>query len=139
MQIWRMRADGSAQEQVTSDQYNTLVFRTCPPTASGSPSCRSCRTSHPATTRFYKPVYLRVISGSEAGASHAWSPMYNGGQGDDQRAVLVADSRRLAFVSNTDLRRFALMASCEPHVQAHPSGHRTIGILLGTGQSPPGS
>jgi len=40
MQVWRMRADAALRSRSRATS-TTIGFRTCPPTASGSPSCHS--------------------------------------------------------------------------------------------------
>ena len=102
MQIWRMRADGSAPEQLTSDRYNNwfphvspdgqwIVFLSFMPDVAPS--------EHP----FYKQVYLRLMPA--AGGSPRVVGYAYGGQGTINLPSWSPDSRRVAFVSNTDLRR----------------------------------
>ncbi|HLB81839.1 MAG TPA: hypothetical protein VJJ54_02015 [Gemmatimonadales bacterium] len=101
MQIWRMRADGSAQEQLTSDRYNNwfphvspdgqwIVFLSFMPDVAPS--------DHP----FYKQVYLRLMP--VAGGRPRVVGYVYGGQGTINVPSWSPDSRRVAFVSNTDLR-----------------------------------
>jgi len=101
MQIWRMRPDGSAQQQVTSDRYNNwfphvspdgqwIVFLTFMPDVAPS--------DHP----FYKRVYLRLMPAA-GGSARVVAYLY-GGQGTINVPSWSPDSRRVAFVSNTELR-----------------------------------
>ena len=101
MQIWRMRADGSQPEQVTNDLYNNwfphfspdgkwIVFITFP------------KDVPPADHPYYKPVYLRLMPAS-GGAPKVIAYLY-GGQGTINVPSWSPDGRRLAFVSNSDLR-----------------------------------
>ncbi len=102
MQIWRMRADGSAPEQLTSDRYNNwfphvspdgqwIVFLSFMPDVAPS--------EHP----FYKQVSLRLMPAG-GGSARVVGYVY-GGQGTINVPSWSPDSRRVAFVSNTDLRR----------------------------------
>jgi len=100
MQLWRMRPDGSAQEQLTSDRYNNwfphvspdgrwIVFLSFMPDVAPN--------DHP----FYKPVYLRLMP--TAGGSPRVIAYLYGGQGTINVPSWSPDSRRVAFVSNTEL------------------------------------
>jgi TolB protein len=101
MQIWRMQPDGSHQEQLTDDNYNnwfphvspdgqTIVYITFPPEVEPD--------KHP----HYKQVYLRLMP-ADGGPSKVVASLY-GGQGTINVPSWAPDSRRLAFVSNTDMR-----------------------------------
>jgi TolB protein len=101
MQLWRMRPDGSSQEQLTSDRYNNwfphvspdgrwIVFLSFLPDVAPN--------DHP----FYKPVYLRLMP--TAGGSPRVIAYVYGGQGTINVPSWSPDSRRVAFVSNTDER-----------------------------------
>lgn len=101
MQLWRMRPDGSAPEQLTSDRYNNwfphvspdgrwIVFLSFMPDVAPS--------DHP----FYKPIYLRLMPA--AGGSPRVIAYVYGGQGTINVPSWSPDSRRIAFVSNSDVR-----------------------------------
>ncbi|HXY39056.1 MAG TPA: biopolymer transporter TolR, partial [Vicinamibacteria bacterium] len=101
MQIWRMKPDGKDPEQVTNDAYNNwfphlspdgqkIAFITFPKEVSPS--------DHP----YYKRVYLRLMPVS-GGAPRVIAYVY-GGQGTINVPSWSPDGRRLAFVSNSDLR-----------------------------------
>jgi TolB protein len=101
MQLWRMRPDGSAQEQLTSDPYNNwfphvspdgkwIVFLSFMPDVAPN--------DHP----FYKPVYLRLMPAA-GGSARVIAYVY-GGQGTINVPSWSPDSRRVAFVSNSELR-----------------------------------
>jgi Tol biopolymer transport system component len=101
MQLWRMRPDGSAQQQITSDGYNNwfphvspdgrwIVFLSFMPDVAPN--------DHP----FYKPVYLRLMPA--AGGSPRVIGYVYGGQGTINVPSWSPDSRRVAFVSNTEVR-----------------------------------
>jgi TolB protein len=94
MQIWRMRADGSGQEQVTSDGFanwfphvspdgRRLAFLSCDPRIKGAPEMQD--------------VTLRVLTipdGSIRASAH-----FLGGKGSMDSSSWSPDGRRLAFVS----------------------------------------
>jgi TolB protein len=97
MQIWRMKPDGSAREQITFDQYNSwfphispdgkwIVFISFPPDIDPN--------SHPS----YQRVLLRLMPAA-GGAPRVLAYLY-GGQGTLNAPSWSPDSRRLAFVSN---------------------------------------
>ncbi len=98
MQLWRMRPDGSAQEQLTFDSFNnwfphlspdgkSLVFITY------GPEIRA--EDHP----FYKHVYLRQMP---VGGGPATVVAYvYGGQGSMNVNSWSPDSRFISFVSNS--------------------------------------
>jgi len=98
MQIWRMKPDGSGQEQVTFDAYNNWF-------AHPSPECKSLiyisyppevpATSHPHNQR----VMLRLlpVNGKEPKvAAHIY-----GGQGTFNVPAWSPDSKKVAFISYT--------------------------------------
>jgi hypothetical protein len=101
MQIWRMKADGSQQTQITNDEYNNwfphispdgkwIVFITFP------------KDIAPADHPFYKRVYLRLMPVS-GGKPEVIAYLY-GGQGTINVPSWSPDSKKIAFVSNTDMK-----------------------------------
>jgi len=102
MQIWRMRADGSAQQQITSDQYNNW-FPHVSPDGRWIVFLSFMKDVAPDDHPFYKHVYLRVMPAA-GGTPRVIGYVY-GGQGTINVPSWSPDSRRVAFVSNTDLRR----------------------------------
>ena len=101
MQIWRMRPDGSEQTQVTNDEYNNwfphispdgkwIVFITFP------------KDIAPGDHPFYKRVYLRLMPIGGGGPT-VIAYLY-GGQGTINVPSWSPDSKRIAFVSNTDMK-----------------------------------
>ena len=105
MQIWRMRADGSAPEQVTSDQYNNW-FPHISPDGQWIVFLSFMKDVAPDDHPFYKHVYLRLMpaDGGESSNVRVVAYVY-GGQGTINVPSWSPDSRRVAFVSNSDLRR----------------------------------
>ena len=102
MQIWRMRADGSAPQQITSDQYNNW-FPHVSPDGRWIVFLSFMKDVAPADHPFYKQVYLRLMP-TKGGPPRVVGYVY-GGQGTINVPSWSPDSRRVAFVSNTDLRR----------------------------------
>jgi TolB protein len=98
MQVWRMKPDGSGQEQITFDEYNNwfphispdgkwMTILSFPPTVSPG--------DHP----FYKRVMLRLMPAG-GGAPKVIAYLY-GGQGTINTPSWSPDSKRIAFVSNS--------------------------------------
>ena len=94
MQIWRMKSDGSAQEQITHDEFNNwfphispdgqwMVFLTYDPSVTGHPED--------------KDVMLRLMSLSD-GKITILTKLF-GGQGTINVPSWSPDSTQLAFVS----------------------------------------
>jgi len=99
MQLWRMKPDGSAREQITFDEYNDwfphlspdgkwIAFISFPTTVSPN--------DHPS----YKQVMLRLMPAS-GGAPKVIAYLY-GGQGTINVPSWSPDSKRIAFVSNSE-------------------------------------
>ena len=97
MQLWRMKPDGSAHEQITSDEYNNwfphispdgkwIVYISFPPTIPVD--------DHPA----YRRVTLRLMPVS-GGPPKVIAYLY-GGQGTINVPSWSPDSKSIAFVSN---------------------------------------
>jgi Tol biopolymer transport system component len=100
MQIWRMKPDGRDQEQITDDEYNNwfphvspdgqwLVIISYPPDI------------HAAEHPYYQQCYLRLLP-IAGGRPKVIAYLY-GGQGTINVPSWSPDSRRIAFVSNTDM------------------------------------
>lgn len=98
MQIWRMKPDGSAKEQITFDEYNDwfphispdgkwIVFISFPTTINPN--------DHPS----YKRVVLRLMP-TGGGVPRVIAYLY-GGQGTINVPSWSPDSKSIAFVSNT--------------------------------------
>ncbi|MBL0741209.1 TolB family protein [Chryseolinea lacunae] len=98
MQLWRMKPDGTAKEQLTFDEYNNwfphispdgkwIVFISFPPDINVN--------DHPS----YKRVMLRLM-GVNGGAPRVIAYLY-GGQGSINVPSWSPDSKYIAFVSNS--------------------------------------
>jgi tricorn protease-like protein len=100
MQVWRMKPDGSDQEQLTNDEYNNWFPHLSPDgqwiVMISFPGDIS-PTDHP----YYKHVYLRLMPAA-GGPAKVIAYVY-GGQGTMNVPSWSPDSKRLAFVSNTDI------------------------------------
>lgn len=99
MQIWRMDADGSNPQQVTNDEFNNWFPHI-------SPDGRSIviisfpKDIDPNDHPYYKRVYIRMMP--IAGGTPKVIAYVYGGQGTINVPSWSPDSKRLAFVSNTD-------------------------------------
>jgi Tol biopolymer transport system component len=102
MQIWRMRPDGSHQEQITNDGFNNwfphispngrwIVYIAFPPPP------EVAANDHP----FYKHVTLRLMP-IGGGPPRVIAYVY-GGQGTFNVASWSPDGKRLAFVCNSNM------------------------------------
>lgn len=100
MQIWRMKADGTGKEQLTFDEFhnwfphispdgNLMVFISFPPDINPN--------DHPS----YKDVELKVMKLNAPGGPRVVAHLY-GGQGTLNVNSWSPDSKRIAFVSNSE-------------------------------------
>ena len=98
MKLWRMKPDGSGQEQVTFDEYNDwfphispdgkwLVFLSFMPEVMAD--------DHP----FYKHVYIRKMAVGDS--SPAVIAYLYGGQGSINVPSWSPNGKQIAFVSNS--------------------------------------
>jgi len=101
MQIWRMKPDGSDQEQVTNDDYNNWF-------AHISPDQKwICFISflkdevQPGIHPPYKNVYIRIMP--FAGGPIKVLAYFYGGQGSINTPSWSPDSKKIAFISNTNM------------------------------------
>lgn len=101
MQLWRMKPDGSSQEQLTFDEYNDWFPHISPDgkwIAFISFPTDILPNDHP----LYKRVMLRLMPTS-GGAPRVIAYLY-GGQGTINVPSWSPDSKHIAFVSNTAAR-----------------------------------
>jgi Tol biopolymer transport system component len=101
MQIWRMKPDGSDQQQVTRDEYNNW-FPHISPDGKWVAFLSFSKTVAPDDHPFYKQVYLRLRA-VDGGEPKVIAYVY-GGQGTINVPSWSPDSKKVAFVSNTDMK-----------------------------------
>jgi TolB protein len=98
MQLWRMKPDGSGQEQITFDEYNNW-FAHISPDGKWIAFLSFPVTIDPGDHPFYKRIMLRLMPVS-GGAPKVIAYLY-GGQGTINTPSWSPDSKRIAFVSNS--------------------------------------
>jgi len=101
MKIWRMKADGSNQEQVTYDEYNDW-FPHFSPDGKWIVYVSFPKEIDPATHPFYQKIYIRLMPAS-GGVPKTIAYVF-GGQGSMNVPSWSPDSKRIAFISNTQLK-----------------------------------
>ena len=101
MQIWRMKPDGSEQQQITSDKFNNW-FPHISPDGKRIVFLSFSKEVAPDDHPFYKQVYLRLMSAG-GGDPRVIGYVY-GGQGTINVPSWSPDNKKVAFVSNTDMR-----------------------------------
>jgi len=101
MKLWRMKPDGSNQEQITFDEYNDW-FPHISPNGNWIVYISFPKDIEPADHPFYKKVYLRLMPTS-GGVPKTIAYVY-GGQGTINTPSWSPDSKKIAFVSNTQLK-----------------------------------
>lgn len=102
MQIWRMKPDGSDQEQLTDDEFNNW-FPHISPDGKWIVLLSFLKSEvAPADHPFYKHVYIRLMPA--AGGKPKVIAYVYGGQGTINVPSWSPDSKRIAFVSNTDMK-----------------------------------
>jgi TolB protein len=99
MQLWRMKADGSEKERVTHSDTNDW-FAHISPDGTQIVYLSFMNDVKPEEHPFYRHVYLRLMPiGGEPAKVIAY--VY-GGQGTINTPSWSPDSKRVAFVSNSD-------------------------------------
>ncbi|MGZ8554230.1 MAG: TolB family protein [Chitinophagaceae bacterium] len=101
MKLWRMKPDGSKQEQVTFDEYNDW-FPHFSPDGKWIVYLSYPRDINPTDHPWYQKVYLRLMPAS-GGVPRTIAYVY-GGQGTINVPSWSPDSKKIAFVSNTQLK-----------------------------------
>lgn len=101
MKIWRMKPDGSNKEQVTFDEYNDW-FPHFSPDGKWIVYVSFPKDIDPTDHPFYKKIYLRLMP--VAGGVPKTIAYIYGGQGTINVPSWSPDSKKIAFVSNTQLK-----------------------------------
>jgi TolB protein len=99
MQIWRMKADGSGQEQVTDDEFNNWFAHISPDGKWIVFISFLKEETPPGIHPPYKHVYIRLMP--FAGGKPKVLAYFYGGQGSMNTPSWSPDSKRIAFISNT--------------------------------------
>ncbi|HZI53087.1 MAG TPA: biopolymer transporter TolR [Chitinophagaceae bacterium] len=101
MKIWRMKPDGSNPQQVTFDEYNDW-FPHISPDGKWIVYIAFPKEIDPSDHPFYKKVYLKLMPAS-GGVPKTIAWLF-GGQGTINVPSWSPDSKRIAFVSNSQLK-----------------------------------
>lgn len=103
MQIWRMRPDGNQQEQVTTDDLNNW-FAHISPDGKSLVYLSFLKEETPAGIHPpYKHVYIRMLATDGKTPPKVLAYIY-GGQGSINTPSWSPDSKRIAFISNSDMK-----------------------------------
>jgi hypothetical protein len=98
MQLWRMKPDGSDQEQVSNDEFNNW-FQHISPDGKWIVFLSFGQDVKPDEHPYYKQVYLRLMP-ITGGTPRVVAYIY-GGQGTINVPSWSSDSAHVAFVSNS--------------------------------------
>lgn len=100
MKIWRMKPDGTDQQQVTFDEYNDW-FPHISPDGKWIVYLSYPKDIDPTDHPWYRQVYLRLMPAA-GGVPRTIAYVY-GGQGTINVPSWSPDSKKIAFVSNTQI------------------------------------
>jgi len=101
MQVWRMKPDGTDQEQLTNDEFNNW-FPHISPDGKWIVFLSFLKEDvAPGIHPPYQQVYIRIIP-VNGGTPKVLAYVY-GGQGSINTPSWSPDSKRIAFISNTDM------------------------------------
>ena len=103
MQIWRMKPDGSEQTQITDDEFNNWFPHISPDGKQIMMISYRKGDVAPDDHPFYKQVYLRVMP-IGGGKPKTIAYVY-GGQGTINVPSWSPDSKRVSFVSNSEIKK----------------------------------
>ncbi|MEO5944465.1 MAG: biopolymer transporter TolR [Ferruginibacter sp.] len=101
MKIWRMKANDNGQEQITFDETNDW-FPHISPDGKWIVYLSFPKEIDPTSHPFYEKVYIRLMPAS-GGVPKNIAYLY-GGQGTINVPSWSPDSKRIAFISNTQLK-----------------------------------
>ncbi|MEP6616586.1 MAG: biopolymer transporter TolR [Ginsengibacter sp.] len=101
MQLWRMKPDGSQQQQLTNDEFNNW-FPHVSPDGKWIVCLSFMKDIPPGDHPFYKHVYLRLLP-VNGGTPKVIAYLY-GGQGSINTPSWSPDSKKIAFVSNSNIK-----------------------------------
>jgi TolB protein len=101
MKLWRMKPDGSSPEQITFDEYNDW-FPHISPDGKWIVYLSYPKEINPTEHPWYQKVCLKLMPAS-GGVPKTIAYIY-GGQGTINVPSWSPDSKRIAFVSNTQLK-----------------------------------
>jgi Tol biopolymer transport system component len=96
-----MTPDGTGQQQITDDEYNNW-FPHVSPDGRWVVFLSFSKEVDPGDHPFYKQVYLRLMPAT-GGKPKVVAYLY-GGQGTINVPSWSPDSKKVAFVSNTDMK-----------------------------------
>jgi TolB protein len=102
MQIWRMKPDGSQQEQITNDDFNNWFAHISPDGKWFVYLSFLKEETPPGIHPPYKHVYIRLLPVDGKGTPKVIAYLY-GGQGSINTPSWSPDSKKIAFISNSDM------------------------------------